>query len=94
MVGAGAAQDADVLSPPGFPPLGEHFDGVDGDAGRSQGLINYLMRDRHGSPFEHNSMTFFAPILCFGSSCGTGSPPYNEESGRYRELRPVFYAGS
>ena len=28
------------------------------DATRSTGLINYLMRDRHGSPFEHNSMTF------------------------------------
>ena len=29
------------------------------DASRSKGLINYLMRDRHGSPFEHNSMTFY-----------------------------------
>ncbi|HOB57516.1 MAG TPA: FAD-dependent thymidylate synthase, partial [Rhodoglobus sp.] len=37
------------------------------DASRSKGLINYLMRDRHGSPFEHNSMTFYvqAPIFVF-----------------------------
>ena len=36
-------------------------------AKRDQGLINYLMRDRHGSPFEHNSMTFYvqAPIFVF-----------------------------
>lgn len=29
------------------------------------GLINYLMKQRHGSPFEHSSMTFFvhAPIF-------------------------------
>jgi hypothetical protein len=58
------------------------------------GLINYLMRDRHGSPFEHNSMTFFvsAPIFVFREfhrhRVGWS---YNEESGRYRELQPVFY---
>jgi thymidylate synthase ThyX len=34
-------------------------------ASRSVGLIRFLMRDRHGSPFEHNSMTFYiqAPIF-------------------------------
>ena len=37
------------------------------------GLINYLMRDRHGSPFEHNSFTFYVeagtkPV--FGMSLG------------------------
>ena len=26
---------------------------------RSAGLINFLMRDRHGTPFEHSSMTFY-----------------------------------
>ena len=37
------------------------------DEKRNKGLINYLMRDRHGSPFEHNSMTFYvqAPIFVF-----------------------------
>src|SRR5689334_6653052 len=57
-------------------------------------MINYLMRDRHGSPFEHSSMTFLvtAPIFVFREfhrhRVGWS---YNEESGRYRELQPVFY---
>lgn len=60
---------------------------------RSAGLINYLMRDRHGSPFEHNSMTFYvqAPIFVFREFMRHRIASYNEESGRYRELRPVFY---
>lgn len=58
------------------------------------GLINFLMRDRHGTPFEHNSMTFrvHAPIFVFREwhrhRVGWS---YNEESGRYKELEPVFY---
>ncbi|AJM78357.1 FAD-dependent thymidylate synthase [Rathayibacter toxicus] len=60
---------------------------------RDRGLINYLMRDRHGSPFEHNSMTFYvqAPIFVFRELMRHRIASYNEESGRYRELRPVFY---
>lgn len=60
---------------------------------RDRGLINYLMRDRHGSPFEHNSMTFYvqAPIFVFREFMRHRIASYNEESGRYRELRPVFY---
>jgi thymidylate synthase (FAD) len=63
------------------------------DAVRDKGLINYLMRDRHGSPFEHNSMTFYvqAPIFVFREFMRHRIASYNEESGRYRELRPVFY---
>jgi len=60
---------------------------------RDRGLINYLMRDRHGSPFEHNSMTFYvqAPIFVFREFMRHRIASYNEESGRYRELLPVFY---
>lgn len=60
---------------------------------RDRGLINYLMRDRHGSPFEHNSMTFYvqAPIFVFREFMRHRIASYNEESGRYRELSPVFY---
>ena len=63
------------------------------DASRSKGLINYLMRDRHGSPFEHNSMTFYvqAPIFVFREFMRHRIASYNEESGRYRQLNPVFY---
>jgi thymidylate synthase (FAD) len=51
------------------------------------------MRERHGSPFEHNSMTFYvqAPIFVFREFMRHRIASYNEESGRYRELRPVFY---
>jgi flavin-dependent thymidylate synthase len=45
------------------------------------------------SPFEHNSMTFYvhAPIFVFREMMRHRIASYNEESGRYRELRPVFY---
>ncbi|MDX6274910.1 MAG: thymidylate synthase [Frankiales bacterium] len=48
------------------------------------------------SPFEHNSMTFYvqAPIFVFREFMRHRIASYNEESGRYRELRPVFYVPS
>jgi thymidylate synthase (FAD) len=61
------------------------------------GLINYLMKHRHGTPFEHASLTFFvhAPILVWREwhrhRIGFS---YNEESGRYKELDPIFYLPS
>lgn len=60
---------------------------------RDKGVINYLMRDRHGSPFEQNSLTLCvqAPIFVFREFMRHRIASYNEESGRYRELRPVFY---
>ena len=63
---------------------------------KEEGLINYLMRDRHGSPFEHNAFTFFieAPIFVFREFMRHRIASYNEESGRYKELAPVFYTPS
>ena len=60
---------------------------------KDAGLINYLMRDRHGSPFEHNGFTFRveAPIFVFREFMRHRIASYNEESGRYKELEPVFY---
>jgi thymidylate synthase (FAD) len=60
---------------------------------KEEGLINYLMRDRHGSPFEHNAFTFFieAPIFVFREFMRHRIASYNEESARYKELAPVFY---
>ena len=60
---------------------------------KDAGLINYLMRDRHGSPFEHNAFTFYieAPIFVFREFQRHRMASYNEESGRYKELSPVFY---
>ena len=90
-----AARDADVLFAARVSTLGEQsLEGAEEEAGaRDRGLINYLMRDRHGSPFEHNSMTFYvqAPIFVVREFMRHRIASYNEESGRYRELRPVFY---
>lgn len=62
--------------------------------GESKGLINYLVKNRHGSPFEHGLMTFMvtAPLFVWREHhrhrIGFS---YNEESGRYKQLEPVFY---
>ncbi|MEV4175941.1 FAD-dependent thymidylate synthase [Nonomuraea sp. NPDC049709] len=89
-----AASDADVLwaarvSTKGESSLAE----IEADPQRSKGLINFLMRDRHGTPFEHSSMTFYvsAPIFVFREFMRHRTFSYNEESGRYRQLVPVFY---
>lgn len=90
-----AASDSDVLWAARVSTAGEQsLDELKKDPERSKGLINFLMRDRHGSPFEHNSMTFFisAPIFVFREFMRHRVGwSYNEESGRYRELQPVFY---
>ena len=95
-----SASDSDVLfaarvSTQGEQTLEAAQDGQEATS-RDRGLINYLMRDRHGSPFEHNSMTFYvqAPIFVFREFMRHRMASYNEESGRYRELRPVFYVPS
>jgi thymidylate synthase (FAD) len=89
------ASDADVLFAARVSTVGEEsLDELKKDPERSRGLINYLMRDRHGSPFEHTSMTFLisAPIFVFREFMRHRVGwSYNEESGRYRELQPVFY---
>ena len=91
------ASDADVVFAARVSTVGEQsLEDVDADPQRSAGLINYLMRDRHGSPFEHNSMTFFvkAPIFVWREHMRHRIASYNEESARYRELLPVFYVPS
>ncbi|MCS5728497.1 FAD-dependent thymidylate synthase [Herbiconiux moechotypicola] len=93
-----SAHDSDVLfaarvSTQGEQTLEAAEAGAEANPKRDRGLINYLMRDRHGSPFEHNSMTFYvqAPIFVFREFMRHRIASYNEESGRYRQLRPVFY---
>lgn len=89
-----SASDADVIWAARVSTAGEQsMDEIGEDPARSAGLINYLARERHGSPFEHTSMTFFisAPIFVFREFMRHRIASYNEESGRYRELRPVFY---
>jgi thymidylate synthase (FAD) len=64
------------------------------EPGKVAGLLNYCMKHRHGSVFEHGATTFFvhAPIFVWREwhrhRIGFS---YNEESGRYKQLDPVFY---
>lgn len=64
------------------------------DTTEGAGLINFLVKNRHGSPFEHGLMTFRieAPIFVWREYMRHRIGfSYNEESGRYKELDPVFY---
>src|ERR1700751_823556 len=89
-----AASDSDVIWAARVSTKGEQsLDDVSKEPERTAGLINFLMRDRHGTPFEHSSMTCYvqAPIFVFREFMRHRTFSYNEESGRYRRLRPVFY---
>lgn len=60
----------------------------------SKGLLSFLMKNRHGSPFEHGAMMFRikAPIFMWREFMRHRIGfSYNEQSGRYMELFPEFY---
>lgn len=63
------------------------------DEKRVGGLINFLIRDRHGSCFENNSITFRieTPIFVAREVFRHRIASYNEMSGRYTILKPTFY---
>jgi thymidylate synthase (FAD) len=88
------ADDATVVSAARVSTQGEEILGYATAPEANEGLIKFLMRNRHGTPFEHNQFTFFveAPIFVFREfhrhRIGWS---YNEESGRYKELRGKFY---
>ncbi len=89
-----AAGDADVLFAARVSTQGERsLDSVESDTTGADGLIRFLMRERHGSPFEHSVMTFYvqAPIFVWREHMRHRVASYNEESGRYRVLEPLFY---
>lgn len=64
------------------------------DDERDKKLLQYLLANDHGTPFEHNLFTFHvkAPIFVFRqwhrSRIGVS---YNELSARYTEMREEFY---
>jgi thymidylate synthase (FAD) len=61
----------------------------DGD----EGLLNYLMKHRHGTPFEHNAFRFHvkAPIFIFREWQRHRIGSFNEMSARYMELPGEWY---
>ncbi len=61
---------------------------------RDEGLIRFLMRDRHGSPFEHGYFRFIvkAPIFVVREHHRhRAGHSYNEWSGRYSKMQAEFY---
>lgn len=92
-----SANDLDVVHAAMVSTKGDQSQEVEVTVEKKRGMIEYLVKNRHGSPFEHNSMTFFvsAPIFVFREfhrhRIGWS---YNEESGRYTTLKPVFYVPS
>lgn len=68
--------------------------GTESVAAGDEKLIGFLMRNRHGTPFEHTAFTFRieAPIFVWREFMRHRiGVSYNEESGRYKQLEPVFY---
>jgi len=61
---------------------------------RDEGLIRFLMRERHGTPFEHGYFRFLvkAPIFVVREHHRhRAGHSYNEWSGRYSRLEGEFY---
>jgi thymidylate synthase (FAD) len=61
---------------------------------RDDGLIRFLMRDHHGSPFEHGYFRFIvkAPIFVVREHHRhRAGHSYNEWSGRYSKMKAEFY---
>lgn len=60
---------------------------------RDRGLIRFLMRQRHGTPFEHNSLRFHVrtPIFVAREWFRHRIGSFNEESARYHKLSDDFY---
>lgn len=81
--------DALVVQAARVSTVGAESMGMEADAG----LIRYLLKNNHWSPFEHGSFTFLveAPIFVAREWMRHKSFSFNEESGRYKKLDPVFY---
>ena len=61
---------------------------------RDAGLIRFLMREAHGSPFEHGYFRFVvkAPLFVVREHHRhRAGHSYNEWSGRYSKMEPEFY---
>jgi thymidylate synthase (FAD) len=60
---------------------------------RDQGLIRFLVRERHGTPFEHNAFRFHIklPIFVMREWARHRIGSFNEWSARYSQLDPEFY---
>ena len=89
-----SASDSDVVWSARVSTEGNRsLEALAADTEASTGLIRYLVKNRHGTPFEHSVFTFYieTPIFVVRELERHRISSYSEESGRYKELRPVFY---
>jgi len=88
-----SASDSDIAFAAQVSTQGERSQNYNENVMKLAGLINFLMRERHGSPFEHSNFTFYvkAPIFVWREHMRHRIASYNEESGRYKVLEPEFY---
>jgi len=58
-----------------------------------EGLVRFLMRDRHGTPFEHNAFRFHVrcPLFVAREWFRHRVGSFNEESARYHQLEGHVY---
>lgn len=58
-----------------------------------KGLIRFLMRERHGTPYEHNAFRFHirCPLFVAREWFRHRIGSFNEESARYHQLEGDFY---
>ena len=90
------ASDDDVIEAMLVSTMGDEIKQLWADEGITgiDGRIRFLMKNRHGTPFEQNYFQFYvkAPIAVFREHhrhrIGWS---YNEESGRYKVMKPEFY---
>jgi thymidylate synthase (FAD) len=86
-----AASDQHVADAARVSTAGERAAGSDRPI---SGLIRALMRERHGSPFEHNAFRFRVRMPLNVATEHLRHRigwSYNGESGRYRVMEPEFY---
>lgn len=70
--------------------------GGESEAERDTGLVNYLIREGHNSPLEHNVFTFYVecPLFVMTQLLRHRLSSPNVESARYKEFNPTFYIPS
>lgn len=90
---AGQSTDDDIVRAARVSTYGSGSFERSTNAEGAKGLIRFLMRNRHGSPFEHTFFTFYvhAPVFAVRHLMRHRTWSFNEESARYRELEPTFY---
>ena len=66
---------------------------IDSIEDKDKKLIKYLLEHEHGTPFEHNSLSFLikAPLFVVQQHLRHRISSFNQISARYVEIKEEFY---